>query len=95
MINSEAMKKIYKTMKNRPNDTTQPKDLGREWHSDSQSGILGRKSVRSLISHRSVRKLPVGLQLFADAGHASCGWGYLMVFRLRAVSLASASRGWL
>lgn len=36
VINSEAMKKIYKTMKDRPNDTNQPKDLGREWHSDSE-----------------------------------------------------------
>lgn len=34
VINSEAMKKIYATMKNRPNSTGEPKDLGREWHSD-------------------------------------------------------------
>ncbi|KIW19032.1 hypothetical protein PV08_03322 [Exophiala spinifera] len=34
VINSEAMKKIYATMKNRPNSQSEPRDLGREWHSD-------------------------------------------------------------
>lgn len=33
MINSEAQKKIYKTMGGRT--LTEPRDLGREWHSDS------------------------------------------------------------
>ncbi|KAI5922366.1 TfdA family taurine dioxygenase [Camillea tinctor] len=35
VINSEAMKKIYKTMKGRPDENSEPRDLGREWHSDS------------------------------------------------------------
>ncbi|KAK5725541.1 hypothetical protein LTR15_003729 [Elasticomyces elasticus] len=35
VINSEAQKKLYKTMKGRPAAATEPKDLGREWHSDS------------------------------------------------------------
>ncbi|KAK3074513.1 hypothetical protein LTR53_002995 [Teratosphaeriaceae sp. CCFEE 6253] len=35
VINSEAQKKLYQTMKGRP-PPTEPKDLGREWHSDSQ-----------------------------------------------------------
>lgn len=35
VINSEAMKKIYKTMKGRQ-QADEPKDLGREWHSDSR-----------------------------------------------------------
>ncbi|KAL2447359.1 Alpha-ketoglutarate-dependent dioxygenase oryG [Exophiala dermatitidis] len=34
VINSEAMKKLYKTMKNRPDSLNEPRDLGREWHSD-------------------------------------------------------------
>ncbi|KAI1609511.1 TfdA family taurine dioxygenase [Exophiala viscosa] len=34
VINTEAMKKLYKTMKDRPNSTGEPKDLSREWHSD-------------------------------------------------------------
>ncbi|KAF2867311.1 TfdA family taurine dioxygenase [Massariosphaeria phaeospora] len=34
VINSEAQKKIYSTMKNRA-PPTEPKDLSREWHSDS------------------------------------------------------------
>ncbi|KAK3331516.1 TfdA family taurine dioxygenase [Apodospora peruviana] len=34
VINSEAQKKLYATMKDRP-AATEPKDLGREWHSDS------------------------------------------------------------
>ena len=34
VINSEAMKKLYATMKNRPNSASEPKDLSREWHSD-------------------------------------------------------------
>ncbi|KIW55328.1 hypothetical protein PV05_07617 [Exophiala xenobiotica] len=34
VINSEAMKKLYATMKNRPNSLDEPKDLSREWHSD-------------------------------------------------------------
>ena len=32
VINSEAAKKLYKTMPGRT--TNQPKDLSREWHSD-------------------------------------------------------------
>jgi len=35
VINSEAMKKLYKTMKGRPDENSEPRDLGREWHSDS------------------------------------------------------------
>ncbi|KAH9907199.1 TfdA family taurine dioxygenase [Xylariomycetidae sp. FL2044] len=35
VINSEAMKKIYKTMVNRPGEGAEPRDLSREWHSDS------------------------------------------------------------
>lgn len=35
VINSEAMKKLYKTMKGRPGTTNEPRDLAREWHSDS------------------------------------------------------------
>ncbi|KAH8885530.1 TfdA family taurine dioxygenase [Thozetella sp. PMI_491] len=35
VINSEAAKKLYATMKNRPGSTSEPRDLGREWHSDS------------------------------------------------------------
>ncbi|KAK3052914.1 hypothetical protein LTR09_005978 [Extremus antarcticus] len=35
VINSEAMKKLYKTMKGQPNESSEPRDLGREWHSDS------------------------------------------------------------
>ena len=35
VINSEAMKKLYKTMKGRPTEGSEPRDLGREWHSDS------------------------------------------------------------
>lgn len=35
VINSEAQKKLYKTMKNRPDQNSEPRDLGREWHSDS------------------------------------------------------------
>lgn len=34
VINSEAAKKLYKTMKGRPTANSEPKDLGREWHSD-------------------------------------------------------------
>ena len=34
VINSEAQKKLYATMKDRPQNT-EPRDLGREWHSDS------------------------------------------------------------
>jgi hypothetical protein len=34
VINSEAMKKLYATMKNRPTSLDEPKDLSREWHSD-------------------------------------------------------------
>ncbi|CAK7236599.1 hypothetical protein SBRCBS47491_009693 [Sporothrix bragantina] len=34
VINSEAQKKLYATMKNRPANT-EARDLGREWHSDS------------------------------------------------------------
>ena len=40
MINSEAMKKIYKTMKNRPGSDGEPRDLAREWHSDSKPASL-------------------------------------------------------
>ena len=29
------MKKLYKTMKDRPAEGSEPRDLGREWHSDS------------------------------------------------------------
>ncbi|KAK3384666.1 TfdA family taurine dioxygenase [Lasiosphaeria ovina] len=36
VINSEAAKKLYATMKNRPGAAEEPKDLGREWHSDSK-----------------------------------------------------------
>ncbi|KAF3067349.1 putative alpha-ketoglutarate-dependent sulfonate dioxygenase [Daldinia childiae] len=35
VINSEAAKKLYATMKNRPGSASEPRDLGREWHSDS------------------------------------------------------------
>ncbi|KAI0406729.1 TfdA family taurine dioxygenase [Xylaria palmicola] len=35
VINSEAMKKLYKTMKGRPRASDEPRDLSREWHSDS------------------------------------------------------------
>ncbi|KAI1395106.1 taurine catabolism dioxygenase TauD, TfdA family protein [Hypoxylon fuscum] len=35
VINSEAAKKLYATMKNRPGSGNEPRDLGREWHSDS------------------------------------------------------------
>lgn len=35
VINSEAAKKLYATMKNRPGTAGEPRDLGREWHSDS------------------------------------------------------------
>lgn len=36
VINSEAQKKLYATMKKRPgNSPDEPRDLGREWHSDS------------------------------------------------------------
>ncbi|CAO2658856.1 Nn.00g065790.m01.CDS01 [Neocucurbitaria sp. VM-36] len=35
VINSEAQKKIYKTMGSRPASTGEPRDLSREWHSDS------------------------------------------------------------
>ncbi|KAI1125004.1 TfdA family taurine dioxygenase [Nemania abortiva] len=35
VINSEAMKKIYKTMKHPPRASDEPRDLTREWHSDS------------------------------------------------------------
>ena len=37
MINSEAAAKLYATMKNRPGAANEPRDLGREWHSDSLS----------------------------------------------------------
>ncbi len=37
VINSEAMKKLYKTMKGQPNESSEPRDLGREWHSDSKN----------------------------------------------------------
>jgi len=36
VINSEAMKKLYKTMNKRQNASTEPKDLAMEWHSDSK-----------------------------------------------------------
>lgn len=35
VINSEAQKKLYATMKNRPGSASEPRDLSREWHSDS------------------------------------------------------------
>lgn len=35
VINSEAQAKLYATMKNRPG-SNEPRDLAREWHSDSQ-----------------------------------------------------------
>ncbi|KAH8904807.1 TfdA family taurine dioxygenase [Coniochaeta sp. PMI_546] len=35
VINSEAAKKLYATMKNRPSVADEPKDLSKEWHSDS------------------------------------------------------------
>lgn len=35
VINSEAQAKLYATMKNRPGSGNEPRDLGREWHSDS------------------------------------------------------------
>ncbi|KAI0446033.1 TfdA family taurine dioxygenase [Xylaria telfairii] len=35
VINSEAMKKLYKTMKGRSRESNEPRDLSREWHSDS------------------------------------------------------------
>lgn len=35
MINSEAQKKLYATMKGRSTEQSEPKDLSREWHSDS------------------------------------------------------------
>ncbi|KAI5861965.1 TfdA family taurine dioxygenase [Durotheca rogersii] len=35
VINSEAAKKLYATMKDRPGAADEPRDLGREWHSDS------------------------------------------------------------
>lgn len=38
VINSEAAKKLYKTMAGK--DSQQPKDLGREWHSDGQSRLI-------------------------------------------------------
>ena len=50
VINSEAMKKIYKTMKNRPNDTNQPKDLGREWHSDSECLLEYEPTLNDLLT---------------------------------------------
>lgn len=34
MINSEAAKKLYKTMAGK--GSTEPKDLSREWHSDGK-----------------------------------------------------------
>ena len=37
VINSEAAAKLYATMKNRPGSANEPRDLGREWHSDSLS----------------------------------------------------------
>ena len=40
VINTEAMKKLYKTMKDRPNSTGEPKDLSREWHSDCTYAAL-------------------------------------------------------
>ena len=36
VINSEAMKKLYKTMKRPSNTLDEPRDLSREWHSDSK-----------------------------------------------------------
>jgi hypothetical protein len=39
VINSEAMKKLYKTMPGRQSQAAEPKDLGREWHSDSECGF--------------------------------------------------------
>jgi hypothetical protein len=38
VINSEAQMKLYKTMQK--NASTEPKDLGREWHSDCLSPIV-------------------------------------------------------
>ncbi|KAI0911495.1 TfdA family taurine dioxygenase [Ustulina deusta] len=35
VINSEAMKKLYKTMKRPSHALNEPRDLSREWHSDS------------------------------------------------------------
>lgn len=37
VINSEAAKKLYATMKNRPSAANEPKDLSKEWHSDGES----------------------------------------------------------
>lgn len=34
------MKKLYKTMKNRPGSNGEPRDLAREWHSDSKSALI-------------------------------------------------------
>ena len=39
VINSEAAKKLYATMKNRPGSLNEPRDLGREWHSDSMFSL--------------------------------------------------------
>lgn len=36
VINSEAMKKLYKTMKTPQRAVSEPRDLSREWHSDSK-----------------------------------------------------------
>lgn len=38
------MKKIYATMKNRPNSQGEPKDLSREWHSDCMFSHLNTSS---------------------------------------------------
>lgn len=60
VINSEAMKKLYKTMKGRPGENKEARDLAREWHSDSmcswskklKTGANRFGQVSSKIAHR-------------------------------------------
>ena len=81
MINSEAAKKLYKTMAGK--DSQQPKDLGREWHSDGESRLAARIKITNNTSY--LRSLPVRLQLSSHGGDTSAWWRYSLVLRIRDV----------
>jgi hypothetical protein len=81
------MKKLYKTMKARPNAASEPRDLSREWHSDSKLPFYSLSIiVRRLTIHRPLRNLPIRLLLPPHARHSCLRRRYPLVLGLRAVS---------
>lgn len=87
VINSDAQKKMYATMKGRPNENSEPRDLGREWHSDSLYENCPRyvPSLRKMAVSSSEANSEQRLQLSSYARDASVGWRYVVGFWIRNV----------